>query len=200
MFIREPAQRCSMGICSIIRMSPGGGLVICEEVGVRALGRRERIVIERRAWHRAVIPALRLEIGRDLRRLENAAVARKNFIAGKAALLPREVRHVRLREPARGAVRQDVAAGGRRRRGAGRPRSPPECPRSPPPSWPGVGVGVGVGVGAADGSAVAVTEGVTAAAGSFGLGLTLSAMSSTISATPRAAKIAMSSALLRGAS
>ena len=39
-----------------------------------------------------------------------------------------------------------------------------------------------------------------AAAGSFGLGLTLSAMSSTISATPRAAKIAMSSALLRGAS
>ena len=113
MFIREPAQRCSMGICSIIRMPPGGGLVICEEVGVRALGRRERIVIERRAGHRAVIPALRLEIGRDLRRLENAAVARKNFIAGKAALLPREVGYVCLREPARGAVRQDVAAGGR---------------------------------------------------------------------------------------
>ena len=171
MFIREPAQRCSMGICSIIRMPPGGGLVICEEVGVRALGRRERIVIERRAGHRAVIPALRLEIGRDLRRLENAAVARKNFIAGKAALLPREVGYVCLREPARGAVRQL-----------------------------GVGVGTGVSVGAAEGSAVAVTAGVTAAEGSFGLGLTLSAMSSTISATPRAAKIAMSSALLRGAS
>ena len=120
MFIREPAQRCSMGICSIIRMPPGGGLVICEEVGVRALGRRERIVIERRAGHRAVIPALRLEIGRDLRRLENAAVARKNFIAGKAALLPREVGHVCLREPACSAVRQDVAASGRRRRGARR--------------------------------------------------------------------------------
>ena len=184
MFIREPAQRCSMGICSIIRMPPGGGLVICEEVGVRALGRRERIVIERRAGHRAVIPALRLEIGRDLRRLENAAVARKNFIAGKAALLPREVGYVCLREPARGAVRQDVAAGGRLSVGFGL----------------GVGVGTGVSVGAADGSAVAVTEGVTATAGSFGLGLTLSAMSSTISATPRAAKIAMSSALLRGAS
>ena len=112
-----------MGIRSIIRMSPGGGLVICEEVGVRALGRRERIVIERRAGHRAVIPALRLEIGRDLRRLEDAAVARKNFIAGKAALLPREVRHVRLREPACSALRQDVAAGGRRRRGARRRRA-----------------------------------------------------------------------------
>ena len=47
-------------------------------------------------------------------------MARKNFIAGKAALLPREVRHVRAREQARGAVRQDVAAGGRRRRRARR--------------------------------------------------------------------------------
>lgn len=101
-------------------MPPGGVFVICEEVGVRALGRRERIVIERRAGHRAVIPALGLEIGRDLRRLEDAAVARKDLVAGKAALLPGEVRHVRLREPARGAVRQDVAAGGRRRRGARR--------------------------------------------------------------------------------
>ena len=64
----------------------------------------------------------------------------------------------------------------------------------------GVGVGVGVGVGAADGSTVAVTAGVAATTGSFGLGLTLSAMSSTISATPSAAKMAMSSALLRGAS
>ena len=67
-----------------------------------------------------MVPALGLEIGRDLRRLEDAAVARKNFIAGKAALLPREVRHVRPREQARSAVRQDVAAGGRRRRGARR--------------------------------------------------------------------------------
>ena len=107
-------------ICSIVRVPPGGVFVICEEVGVRALGRRERIVIERCAGHRAVIPALGLEIGRDLRRLEDAAVARKNLVAGKAALLPGEVRHVRLREPARGAVRQDVAAGGRRRRGARR--------------------------------------------------------------------------------
>ena len=61
-------------------------------------------------------------------------------------------------------------------------------------------VGAALGVGAAEGCAVAVTTGVTAATGSFRLGLTLSAMSSTISATPSAAKIAMSSALLRGAS
>ena len=81
-----------MSICSIVRVPPGGVFVICEEVGVRALGRRERIVIERCAGHRAVIPALGLEIGRDLRRLEDAAVARKNLVAGKAALLPGEVR------------------------------------------------------------------------------------------------------------
>lgn len=117
MFIREPAQRCSMGICSIIRMPPGGGLVICEEVGVRALGRRERIVIERCAGHRAVIPALRLEIRRDLLCLEDAAVARKDLVAGKAALLPREVGYVCLREPAHTARRRPSRApAGRRSR------------------------------------------------------------------------------------
>ena len=60
----------------------------------------------------------------------------------------------------------------------------------------GVGVGAALGVGAAEGCAVAVTTGVTAAAGAFGLGLTLSAMSSTISATPSAAEIAIYAYLL----
>ena len=98
-------------------MSPGGVFVAGEEINICVLDRRERIAIKRCARHRTVIPALRLEIRRDLLCLEDAAVARVDLIARKTALLPREARHICLREPARGAVRQDIAAGGRLRRG-----------------------------------------------------------------------------------
>ena len=83
-------------------MPPGGCLVICKEVGICVLDWREHVVVERRARHRAVIPALRLKIRRDLRRLEDAAVARVDLVAREAALLPREARLIRLREPAVG--------------------------------------------------------------------------------------------------
>ena len=109
-------------------MSPGGVFVAGEEINICVLDRRERIAIERRARHRAVIPALRRKVCRDLRRLEDAAVARVDLVAREAALLPREVCHICLREPARGTVRQDIAAVGRLWRGCRRRRR--RCARS----------------------------------------------------------------------
>ena len=98
-------------------MSPRGVFVAGEEINICVLDRREHIVVKRRARHRTVIPALRRKVCRDLLCLEDAAVARVDLIARKTALLPRKARHIRLREPARGAVRQDIAARGRLRRG-----------------------------------------------------------------------------------
>lgn len=54
-------------------MSPGGVFVAYEEVNIVTLYLGEHIVAERCAGYRAVVPALGLKIGRDLRCLEEAA-------------------------------------------------------------------------------------------------------------------------------